>query len=67
VLHGIAQAFLDRTGQPWQEPEARYRQDSLDQVRGHLGHEQFERAYASGMTLRSAEALDLAAGKNHPA
>ena len=66
VLHGIAQAFLDRTGQPWQEPEARYRQDSLDQVRGHLGHEQFERAYASGMTLRSAEALDLAAGKNHP-
>jgi len=67
VLHGIAQAFLDRTGQPWHEPEARYRQDSLDQVRGHLGHEQFERAYASGMTLRSAEALDLAAGKNHPA
>ena len=66
VLHGIAQAFLDRTGQPWHEPEARYRQDSLDQVRGHLGHEQFERAYASGMTLRSAEAFDLAAGKNHP-
>ena len=67
VLHGIAQAFLDRTGQPWQEPEARYRQDSLDQVRGRLGHEQFERAYASGMTLRSAEALDLAAGKSRPA
>ena len=67
VLHGIAQAFLDRTGQPWQEPEARYRQDSLDQVRGRLGHEQFERAYASGVTLRSAEALDLAAGKSRPA
>ena len=67
MLHGIAQAFLDRTRQPWQEPEAGYHQDSLDQARGHLGHEQFERAYASGMTLRSDEALDLAAGKSHPA
>ena len=67
VLHGIAQAFLDRTGQPWQEPEARYRRDSLDQVRGHLGQEQFERAYASGMTLSSDEALDLASGKSRPA
>jgi predicted ATPase/class 3 adenylate cyclase len=67
VLHGVAQAFLDRTGQAWQEPEARYRQDSLDQVRGHLGHEQLERAYASGSALRSDEALDLAAGKDHPA
>ena len=47
VLHGIAQAFLDRTGQPWQEPEARYRQDSLDLVRGLLGHEQFERVPAA--------------------
>jgi predicted ATPase len=32
VLHGIAQAILDRTGQPWQELEAHYRQDSLDHV-----------------------------------
>jgi hypothetical protein len=30
VLHGVAQAFLDRTGQPWEELEARYRRDSLD-------------------------------------
>ena len=67
VLHGLAQAFLNRTGQPWQEPEARYRQDSLDQVRGHLSHEQFERAYASGMTLSPGEALHLAAGKDHSA
>ena len=67
VLHGVAQAFLDRTGQPWQEVEAHYRQDSLDQVRGHLGHEQFEQAYASGMGLSSDEALDLAAGKDRPA
>ena len=46
VLHGVAQAFLDRTGQPWEELEARYRQDSLDQVRARLGQEQFERAYS---------------------
>jgi predicted ATPase/class 3 adenylate cyclase len=62
VLHGVAQAFLDRIGQPWHEPEARYRQDSLDQVRGHLGREQFERAHASGMALSLDEALDLATG-----
>ena len=37
VLHGIAQAALDRTGEPWQEPEARYRRESLAQVRAHLG------------------------------
>jgi hypothetical protein len=29
-LHGIAaQVFLDRTGECWQEPETRYRHDSL--------------------------------------
>ena len=66
ALHGVAQAFLDRIGQPWHEPEARYRQDSLDQVRGHLGHAQFERAHATGMALSLDEALDLATGKGPP-
>ena len=66
-LHGVAQAFLDRTGEPWQEPEARYRQDSLDQVRAHLGEEQFDRAYAKGMTLSLDEALDVALGRLRPA
>jgi hypothetical protein len=33
ALHGVAQAFQDRTGNPWQEPGARYRRDSLDQAR----------------------------------
>jgi predicted ATPase/DNA-binding SARP family transcriptional activator len=61
-LHGVAQAFLNRTGQPWQALEARYRQASLDQIHDHLGHEQSERAYATGMTLSPAQALDLAAG-----
>jgi predicted ATPase/class 3 adenylate cyclase len=67
VLHGIAQAFLDRAGQPWQELEARYSQDSLGQVHAHLGQEQFEQAYAKGTALSSDEALRLAAGKSSQA
>jgi hypothetical protein len=60
VLHGAAQAFLDRTGNPWQGIEARNRRDSLAQVRAHLGEEQLERACAHGMTLSLDQALDLA-------
>jgi tetratricopeptide (TPR) repeat protein len=63
VLHGAAQAFLDPTGERWQEPEARYRRDSLGRLRARLGSEQFERAYAHGMALTLEEALDLASGK----
>jgi predicted ATPase/DNA-binding SARP family transcriptional activator len=66
-LHGVAQAFLDRTGLPWEPLEAPYRRASLDQIHAHLGDEQFERAYATGMALSPAPALDLAAGNNHPA
>jgi len=66
VLHGVAQAFLGRTGQPWEDLEARYRQDSLDQVRAHLGQELFGQAHAEGMALSFDEALDLASGKTHP-
>jgi hypothetical protein len=60
-LHGVAQAFLDRTGEPWGEPEARYRRESLDDVRAFLGDEQLGRAYAEGMALSVDEALDLVA------
>jgi hypothetical protein len=67
MLHGVAQAFLDRTGQPWEEPDARYRRDSLDQVRAHLGQEEFDRACTRGMALSSDQALDLASGKTIPA
>jgi predicted ATPase/class 3 adenylate cyclase len=56
VLHGVAQAFLDRTGEPWQEPEARYRQESLDEVRAH--HDLVEEAYARGLALSFNDALD---------
>jgi len=59
ALHGVAQAFRDRTGKPWHVNEARDRRDSLDQVRAHLGDEQLERAYAQGMALSLEKALDL--------
>ena len=67
VLHGVAQAFLDPTRQPWEELEARYRRHSLDQVRAQLGQEQFERAHATGMALSPDKALDLASGRSLPA
>jgi len=44
MLHGAAQALLDQTGAPW-DPSDRYRQEGLDQARGALGDEQFQRAY----------------------
>jgi predicted ATPase/class 3 adenylate cyclase len=63
MLHGVAQAFLDRTGLPWEELEARYRRDSLAQVRAHLGQDQLERAGAQSMALSFGEAFDFASGK----
>jgi len=60
TLHGVAQAFLDRAGQPCQDLEARYRNQSLADVRAHLGDEQFDRAYAQGMTLSVDDALQCA-------
>jgi hypothetical protein len=63
VLHGVAQAFLDPTGQPWEKLEARYRRDSLRHVRAHLGPQQFEQAQAKGRALSSDQALALASGR----
>jgi hypothetical protein len=65
-LHGAAQAFLDQTAEQWEEAEARYRGESLNQLRAQLGKEQFERAYAQGMALSLEEAIDLASGKALP-
>jgi tetratricopeptide (TPR) repeat protein len=67
ALHGVAQAFLDRTGNAWQKLDARNRRDSLDQARAHLGDEQLERAHAQGMALSLEKALDLALPKAGPA
>jgi predicted ATPase/class 3 adenylate cyclase len=62
-LHGVAQAFLDRTAEPWQDPEAGYREDSLHQVRTSLGRPQHDRAYARGLALSPDQAFDLALGR----
>jgi tetratricopeptide (TPR) repeat protein len=66
ALHGVAQAFQNRTGNSWQEFAARDRRDSLDQARAHLGDKQLERAYAQGMALSLEKALDLALPKTGP-
>jgi predicted ATPase/class 3 adenylate cyclase len=60
VLHGVAQAFLDRSGEPWQGIEARYRERSLARVRAHLGDDLFDRDYAQGLALSPDEALPTA-------
>jgi tetratricopeptide (TPR) repeat protein len=67
VLHGVAQNFLNSTGQPWEDLEAGYRRDSLDRVRAQLGPEQFEQAYAQGMALSFDDALRLACARAVPA
>ncbi len=59
-IHGVAQAFLDRAGIPWDEDDADYRQDSLDQARAHLGNEQLEQTRAQERALSLDQALDLA-------
>jgi predicted ATPase/class 3 adenylate cyclase len=58
-LHGVAQALLDRAGECWQEPETRYRDDSIGKVRSALGEEQFEHAYTHGKALSLDQALDV--------
>jgi predicted ATPase/class 3 adenylate cyclase len=62
MLHGAAQAFLGPTGEAWQDPEARYRRESLAQLRARLGDEQADLTYAEGMALSLDQALDLAIG-----
>jgi predicted ATPase len=67
TLHGVAQAFLGPTGEAWQDPEARYRQESLSQLRARLGDKQADQAYAKGLALSPDQALDLATGTAHTA
>jgi predicted ATPase/class 3 adenylate cyclase len=59
-LHGAADMFLDRTSEPWQQPEASYRLTSIDELQSRLGGEQFDRACAAGKALGINEALKLA-------
>ncbi|MFZ0173827.1 MAG: BTAD domain-containing putative transcriptional regulator [Acidimicrobiales bacterium] len=63
LLHGVAQAFMDQTGEVW-EPEANHREAaSISAVRTHLGDAEFERAYAEGMRLSAEEGFELALGR----
>lgn len=66
-LHGFAQAYFDRLPERWQEPEARYRSDSLAEVRSRLGDRQFDLAYAEGMALSFDDAIELALRAIRPA
>ena len=59
-LHGTAQAFFDQLGGPWQDPEDRYREDSIAAVRRRLGDAPFDQAYASGRALSFDDAIALA-------
>jgi hypothetical protein len=67
VLHGAAQAFLDRIGDPWQEPEEGYRKSSVAKIVAQFGEDQFEPAYAEGRTLGFDDAIDAALGDVHGA
>jgi len=60
VLYGFADAFLGSSGEPWQDPEDIYRQQSLDKVRAHLGEADFEADYGRGTRLDLRSAIDLA-------
>jgi hypothetical protein len=60
ALHGAAQALIDEVAEAWQEPEARYRRESLHEIRTAIGEEQFGPAFAKGMTLSVDQALGLA-------
>jgi predicted ATPase len=60
VLHGFADAFLRSSGEPWQDPEDHFRQQSLDKVRAHLGDADFGAAYGRGTGLDLGSAVDLA-------
>jgi predicted ATPase/class 3 adenylate cyclase len=59
-LHGAAQSLLDRLGGPWQDPEGRYRQESIDGIRARLGDDRFDAAYAEGVALSFDDAVSLA-------
>jgi hypothetical protein len=59
VFHGVAERFRDLTGEPWQDPEERYRLISIDRVRAHLGDYEFQRALAEGRDIRVDDAAGL--------
>ncbi|MGO9964309.1 MAG: hypothetical protein ACLPUG_12910 [Acidimicrobiales bacterium] len=63
VLHGMADVRFERMAQPYLDPEARYRSESIERVANHLGKEEFGRIYAEGKGRGPDEALEVALGK----
>jgi len=59
LLHGFADALLESSGEPWQDPEDVYRRQSLDKARAHLDDVDFEAAYGGGTKLDLRSAIDL--------
>ena len=59
-LHGVAQSFLDRMTEPWQDLEDGYRRDSMAKARAALGADEFDRAYSRGSGLSFDDAFSLA-------
>jgi hypothetical protein len=66
MLHGAAQAMLDKTGALREPVVTRQPQASLDQIRQALGGEQLQQAYTRGLTLSFDQAIDLALGRVLP-
>lgn len=62
VLHGAAQALLDKAGEAWQSPESRYRAGSIDEVRSQFSDDAFEVAYTEGKGLSLRDAVNFALG-----
>lgn len=61
-LHGAAEAFRDRSGRIWEEPDNSYRQVSIETSCAALEQDEFERLYARGKALDFDAAVDLALG-----
>ena len=57
MLHGVSQGFAERLGGPWQPPEDRYRELSLERVKGCLAHDEFQGYFGSGMALDFDEGI----------
>jgi len=66
MLHGAAQALLDRTGVQLEPLDDRYRQESLGQARAAIGDEELQRAYARGLALSLDQVIELALGGVRP-
>jgi tetratricopeptide (TPR) repeat protein len=59
-LHGVAQSYLDQIGHPWLPYGHRFREASLQEVRAHLGDEEFRTLYAKGRELSFDRAIESA-------